>query len=775
MIPTFIGIGNVRQILYRISNILHIHYIITVKDFTVETFFNKQIIHADLTTLLQFFEYDDDGMICNPEDVNHHNANTGETTYKELLQKCRVMTKGITTDGTRNNNPISNDTNDIPFKSFEFVLYKKSCSESNQSHKVFDIKRTIPEKENDTQGKKEKGMFVIDDEEKKKFLNLVNIISDPEPHTTQMILENIKNYQQTSSLRLGIVDGLHRITAFNTILRHNKPEDIFTNIASCVCHMYIIKPDNSKEMPSSELRYLFKMKSQLISKNQSKSISHTLYDTIMEIIADINTRAECNYIHDIKKTSLIEFMAAVSEKNRESSFCASKYLKIFLYSHIKLLTDCKKYEEEFMRRFLNTKSSLKQPTSPSDETYLTDVFPKILNTPFTIQAIPRILNNENPDHSLTKQNKFCVPCACVHRLLSAYMTFDNKDAITSGLLALQHLGLANLRDISLTVTYADALASILLDSMKGTKRNLRIGHNNFHRIVSNYLITSLLKGIKRLQDLTHDQTLKMFNEWGMADFPDVNKYCPCPSDNLIDYIDWDGNKYMVIMGIYFNYATHIMDQSSLFPQNGFITLPDLKKSDLKKQNTEANFFEIKEAMHLQAINNETEHVPILFDSFVRKIRQSISTNDKSIYEEGGSWQIYHPEQIGRRYKGWTFKKAITQKEAQEPTINLSNKTYNTYKEWQNDSKFTEKELSDISTRIIQEFLSKKNFKSHVTAILQENTQPSDDDSNDQEEQNDVDSNDSASDEPEKNTTGNKRKASQEPTGMTTRARKEKKS
>lgn len=92
--------------------------------FSVETFFNRSFIESDLIKLLQFLEYDD-GIICNPQDVNHHNANTGETTYKQLLRKC-------TTDITKNTE--SND-------SFEFVLYKK-CSEDVQD--MFDVKRTIP-------------------------------------------------------------------------------------------------------------------------------------------------------------------------------------------------------------------------------------------------------------------------------------------------------------------------------------------------------------------------------------------------------------------------------------------------------------------------------------------------------------------------------------------------------------------------------------------------------------------------------------------------------
>lgn len=150
--------------------------------FSVETFFNRSFIESDLIKLLQFLEYDD-GIICNPQDVNHHNANTGETTYKQLLRKC-------TTDITKNTE--SND-------SFEFVLYKK-CSEDVQD--MFDVKRTIPlkKKQNEIEEVKKKGIFVITHDKKEQFMKSIKGISHHTTSNTETILEEIKKYQEKSQL-----------------------------------------------------------------------------------------------------------------------------------------------------------------------------------------------------------------------------------------------------------------------------------------------------------------------------------------------------------------------------------------------------------------------------------------------------------------------------------------------------------------------------------------------------------------------------------------------
>ena len=699
----------------------------TDKELSIETFFERKFIQSDLIKILQFLEYDND-IICNPKDVNHHNANTGEKTFKQLQQKCA---KDIT------QNIESNDSNDMPFKSFEFVLYKKCAKDTPDT---FDIKRTIPpkKKQNESDEIKNNGIFLIPPAEIEQFMNCITSSShhNTSDHTID-IVKKIETYQKTSQLRLGIVDGLHRLTAFNKIIRPLKSSAL-RNVPSCFCHIYIWKQNEPQNIHSSELIHMFKMKSQLISKNQAKSISHTLFDNIMELVERIDTQSDLNYIQQIKETSLTKFTKSTNKNNKEDSFCAKRYLNIFIYSHEKLLEDCKIYNEEFKRRFLNTKSTTNKPASPSDKNYLTDIFPAILNTPFTMQAIPRILSNENPDHSLTKQHRFCVPCACVHRLLSAYMTFEDRDDIQSGLRALEQLGLATLHDISLMVIYADILATNLLESMKGKKRDFPLQYINFHRVVSNYFITSLLKGIDKLQELPNGLRKKMFKDWGMAYFPGVttdtkkNTCCENPSDELANYIDWEQNNYMTIIGIYFNYATHIMNQASLFPKEGFITSVDMKKKERDKKGTMSKFFTLPDYMHLdlreeeenednQSKNNNKEYVPITFHAFITSIRESLENDTQCIYQEQGKWQIYEPHKIGRRYKGWNFKNVSSPKPkvANELEITLSYKSYKTYEEWQKDQILPKEQLQQISTKIIEGFLQNGKFIKHVTSILKE--------------------------------------------------------
>ena len=132
---------------------------------TVEDFFDKEIKQIDLITFLHFLEYDN-GTICNPKDVNHHNANTGDVTYIELRKRCEEIV----------DDPQYAKTQDLQFRSFEFVLYKM-CDEkevdaiNDGEGTFFEVTSTTSKQvtENTTTSKQvtenKEGEFVSKDEE----------------------------------------------------------------------------------------------------------------------------------------------------------------------------------------------------------------------------------------------------------------------------------------------------------------------------------------------------------------------------------------------------------------------------------------------------------------------------------------------------------------------------------------------------------------------------------------------------------------------------------
>ena len=251
------------QILHRIS-----HKFISTLQLNSGNLFRYIRQKIDLVKLLQFLEYDSN-IICNPHKVNHHNANTGEPTYKQLVEKCTE----ITNDSMGENEP------DLPFKSFEFVVYTKCDGDESPQNQTFHITHTIKTNEKiSIQNDDKKGKFLTSSK-KDEIMSIVKEENETNssPVKSRTILDQITQFQQTSNLRFGIIDGLHRLTAFNTILRKNE-DSIFHNM-NCQCNIYIIKQEEGVEY--SRLQNLFNAKSKLISKNQNKSIPHNVYDGIV--------------------------------------------------------------------------------------------------------------------------------------------------------------------------------------------------------------------------------------------------------------------------------------------------------------------------------------------------------------------------------------------------------------------------------------------------------------------------------------------------------------
>ena len=377
------------------------------------TYFDTYDTKIDLVKLLQFLEYDNN-IICNPFKFNHHDANTGNPTYKELVEKCTEIT----------NDSISENEPDLSFKSFEFVVYTKCDSDESLENQTFHIKHTTNSSTDTnenigkflTSSKKDEIMSIIMKKENKTNSSAV------EHCKNQSVLEQITEFQGNHKLRFGIIDGLHRLTAFNTILRTNKGSSIFHNM-NCQCNIYIMK-EKEEVIQYSCLQKLFTARSLLISQNQSKSIAHTLHDNIMEIIRQIDKTRGC-YLKSIGAYTLKAFMADIKDTNRDYGFCSDFYFDIFRDAHEKLLRDCDLYEQAFRSHIVNSKRKENRDMPLFvDEEKLKEVFKPVLINALHMKTIQKILNKETPQERLVKTFKFNISCACVHRLLSSYMSFD---------------------------------------------------------------------------------------------------------------------------------------------------------------------------------------------------------------------------------------------------------------------------------------------------------------------------------------------------------------
>ena len=682
------------------------------------------------------------------------------------MEKCAEITNGS----------ISENELDLSFKSFEFVVYTKCDSDESLENQTFDIKHTTHSstdtneniRSTDKQGtfltsiKKDKIMSIIMNEENNTNSSAVKDCK------SQSVLTQITEFQEKHNLRFGIIDGLHRLTAFNTILRKKKGSSIFHNM-NCQCNIYIMK--EKEEVKYNCLQPLFLARSLLISQNQSKSIAHTLHDNIMEIIRTIDKTGGACYLNSIKEYSLKAFMADINDKNRNDGFCSDFYFDIFRDAHEKLLRDCNLYEQAFRSHIINAKRKENRHMPLfEDEEKLKKVFKPVLTNKLNEKIIHGILHKEPPKHRLRKEYKFNISCACVHRLLSSYMSFDRPDEMKHRLNTFEKVGLTNLHDITLTVAYADILASDLIDTLKKYKKSrLVFGYYQFHRILSNYFITTLMDGIHTLHQMGDDIKTQIFEKWGMtnelkskdgeddedtnnnnepiASTP-INKCCQKKIKGpKIVIIDWTGNKYMTLMGIYCNYAKHIMKQELLAISNkGFTTVMKMKKDEVTPCTNDFFTlegelqFELNEVTRPMQTNNglNKEHVPVLFENFVKKIQSSIINEEIRIYADKGNWQIYEPEKIGERYKKWTDtsttnntadnkkkeKKVLTaETKKQNRTLKLNKNdvetVFQSYEEWDEaQEQLNERERHKIAIRIVDEFKSNKQFNDHVTSILQ---------------------------------------------------------
>ena len=746
---------------------------------TVEDFFDKEIKQIDLITLLHLLEYDN-GTICNPRDVNHHNANTGDVTYIELRKRCEEIV----------DNSQYSKTQDLPFRSFEFVLYKM-CGEkevdaiNDGEGTFFEVTSTTSKQVTE----KKEGVFVSKDEEDRlnvkamKFLSHGTTNLKPNVNTGKYwvkdIMESINKFQKCCRYRLGIVDGLHRLTALSNIL-HEYEEYIglqyssqYSNI-ELQCNVYIMKP-NIDRKESRMYQHLFRTRSQNISESASKAMPHTLFDTITEIIKKIETKQDCNYTKDIEKTNIIDFMKKITAKNPHKSICEEKYYDVFKYAQLKLLQDCKEYEKIFESRFFQLGRQSEKPKEDMYENeYLKEVFHRVMTTPHTDDGIKSLINGDVVQCDLQKKRSFSLSCASVHRFIAAYMTFgdDMREEWILGFQAYQRCGLANFPSIQLTVAYAEVLATTFVQGFKDAKnkRDLNIGRVQFERILSNYFIIKLMKGIQQMENVPVEGGIeKIIKDWGMTRMPKEkghesgNLCCQWLTEEHQTNISWKKNHYMTMMGIYFNYAKCILSQPFVADSDcGFIKLLLMKKNELNRLKDCNGLFELSANLTLEKRRNVSEtpkcmytrsqtvdRLPLYFDSFIRQIYRSYQNGTIEVYQQHGAWPIYHPINVVQRYRNYTIPHEKNKKNSKQMEIILSpNEKYDNYQEWyENTEDFEEEERSKISLKIISSMeATSKNIKIISDILKEEKLLKS---KQDEDEASDIDSSESEDSEGDK--------------------------
>ena len=731
------------QILNRISHI-NISFLCL---FTVEDFFDKKIRKIDLITILHFLEYDN-GTICNPRDVNHHNANTGDVTYIGLKRRCEAVVDDIQYSKTQ----------DLPFRSFEFVLYK-ICDEK-EYNAVHNDKDTFFEVTSTTSAKltnKKNGGFVPVDEQDNKYVKAMKFISEgaanltPDlktgKHKVKDIMESIKRFQMCSKFRLGIVDGLHRLTAFSNLFHeyyldsNDTTGSQYCNI-EFQCNVYVMK-QNIERKDSGNYQSLFKKRSQYISESAAKAMPHTLFDTITEIIREIHTRKNCNYAQDIENTDIVDFMKKITTANPHRSFCEEKYYDVFKHAQLKLLEDCKEYEKVFESRFFQLGRQKEKPKKEMyEDNYLKGVFHSVLTTLHTTDGIISLINGDIVQCRLHKKMSFSLSCASIHRFISAYMTFgdDLREEWILGFQSFQRCGLANFPSIQLTVAYAEVLATTLVKGFKDAKnqRDLNVGKIQFERILSNYFIIELMKGIRQMEEIPGGVD-KILQDWGMTQMPKEkgeesgNKCCQWLTKELQTQISWQKNPHMTMMGIYFNYAKCILSQPFFAESDcGFVRLLVTKKKELNHLNNWNMLFKLPDDLKLEKRRSvpETpkcmkttscsniECLPLTFNSFIRQIYRSHSNGQTiEVYQENGTWPIYHPMNVVQRYRSYkNMHEEKNKQTSKQMQIILSPlEKYVNYQEWYEDTEvaedFTAEERSKISLRIISAIeATSKNIK-----------------------------------------------------------------
>ena len=705
-------------------------------------------------------EYQND-IIYNPKLINHHNANVGHPKYINLKKHCELIMR----------NDINNEDVQSNVRTFELVLYQKIEEENEEVEEdhLFDICPTQSsrtkknpfcsdkgffQKTGFKTGTKESPLEYLDNDSEKKHLILdaKEFVEGINQHQKQH-----SNKKNNSSFRIGIVDGLHRLTAFHSIITQLAKEDRdFQNI-KCNCYIFTMKPKTCQNDPMKFQKMFYNI-SEKISSDIQKGIAHTLFDNISEIFFHIDSKENICYAEDITKDSLSSFAGNYS-KNKEAnrSICADKYKQIFRFSQRKLIQCCPEYRDQF-RKHNNGKDD-----ELFGEEYLDFNYHAVLQTPHPVMALAPIFNKTVVQHSLHKKAKFCLSCASVHRLLSAYMTAEDfsRKVMTKGLDRFQQNSMANLLDIQLIVAYAEILAKSLIDNVKSstTRRSLNLGEKTISHLLSNYFIYMMFKGICVLDNWKQHDRDKIFKEWKMTNISDItigdNQCCNTLSEEFENSVSKEGeNDYMTMIGIYFNYANNIFKQPFFAEHSdtGIVKTLKMQPKDVKQMKCKENEYsakiEIPEKLELtlHSNNNESatsstsssqkkEFLPITFTSFLEKIR----TSTQPMYAVDGEWEIFHPNKVLARYVDYKdLKKSSGSSKKTNKSLVVDDVPYTNFSEWKDFAENEEdyyleytpeikaQKIIEVTSKIIEMFETKYGATKNIQKIIEKIFGPDED-------------------------------------------------
>ena len=705
-------------------------------------------------------EYQND-IIYNPQHINHHSANVGHTKYINLKKHCELIMR----------NDIKNEDVQSNVKTFELVLYQKIGEENEEveDDHLFDICPTQSSRTKKNPFCSDKGFFqktgfktgtkkspleYLDNDSQKKDLTLdaKKFVEGINQHQQQ-----ISNENNNSSFRIGIVDGLHRLTAFHSIITQLAKEDKdFQNI-KCNCYIFTMKPDTCQKDPM-KFQTMFYNISEKISSDNQKAITHTLFDSISEIYFHIDSKENICYAEDIIKNSLSSFAGNYNKKKQPNrSICADKYKHIFRFSQRKLIQCCPEYRDQFLK-YNNGKDD-----ELFDEEYLDLNYHAVLQTPHPAMALAPIFNKTVVQHSLHKKAKFCLSCASVHRLLSAYMTGEDfsRKVMTNGLDRFQQNSMANLLDIQLIVAYAEILAKSLTDNVKSytDKRSLNLGEKTISHLLSNYFIYMMFKGIWVLDNWKQDDKDKIFKEWKMTNISDItigdNQCCNTLSEEFENSVSKEGkNDYMTMIGIYFNYANNIFKQPFFAEHSdtGIVKTLKMQPKDVKQMKCKENEYSTKIGipekleLTLHSNNNESatsstsssqkkEFLPITFINFLEKIRKSTLP----MYEVGGEWEIFHPNKVLARYVDYKdLKKSSGSSKKTNKSLVVDDVPYTNFSDWkdfaENDKDYyfeytpeiKAQKIIEVTSKIIKMFETKYGATKNIQKIIEKIFGPEED-------------------------------------------------
>ena len=681
--------------------------------------------------LLHFLEYDNRNCIHQPN-VNHHLTNTGNPNYIDLKKSIEK--------GNDQGRPLS-------FISFEFVLYKLSDHQPFNDEKLYKKSTVAIEKTNahyEKEREVKRAFFVQEnDESYNEFLALFKKDLEYDKKTASLA-NSIKKFQESNKCRIGIVDGLHRLTAYNNIISDPENKNSVEVNFDCECNMYYIKETedvnerNKNPQGHSFYSRLLSDKSLHIAKDSSKSMLHTLYDGITDVLLKHDKQEEAlkksekpvsRYVTDIRKKTIATFT-----NPNEKSLEGENYFDEFSTYHTTLLEKCPAYHTAFQEQLGRSRAKHSDMKSTFDKESLKIAFASIYFSPHTLSGIASLHKDDQVQNSLPKKTRFSLSCASVHRLISSYLTFDDdiQKKLKAGIEVFQCHDLINLKEIQLTVAYAEVLATTFTTSFKRHMkvRDLIIGQKKFNVILSNYFVTSLLDGMRTLHNLEDDPLMNILTMC-KSDSNEATESNEATQNNIFynsmseedrNSIDWQRHPFVTIMGIYFNYARHLFLQPFLANINeGFVKILKTTTSDLKDYKGHEDLF-LPEKITLQLKNSEDdnasnndEEVPISFAAFIKTI----------IGKDG--WLKGNPEETLQNYKDYTNIEDIKKKGGKQvgkgkKLIRLANKeSFDNYREWYEEhrSRYTKKQITDISLNIIEALeRNAKNCKL-ITSTLEE--------------------------------------------------------